>query len=130
MAAAIVLQTQDNAPPGLLGVWAERRGVELDVLGLGYHDVTELQRRQVLRALPRVDFKHEIIQVAIQGDYAEVVECLVDDALVVDQADGKVRNNSVLTSKILRKLQRVDNMWRISEDGAIEQHQGVVPCGA
>lgn len=37
-------------------------GVELDVLGLGYHDVTDLQRRQVLRALPRVDFKHEIIQ--------------------------------------------------------------------
>jgi GMP synthase-like glutamine amidotransferase len=32
MASAIVLQTQDNAPPGLLGVWAERRGVELDVL--------------------------------------------------------------------------------------------------
>jgi GMP synthase-like glutamine amidotransferase len=32
MTAAIVLQTQDNAPPGLLGVWAERRGIELDVL--------------------------------------------------------------------------------------------------
>jgi HD domain len=37
-------------------------GVELDVLGLGYHDITDPQRRQVLRALPRVDFKHEIIQ--------------------------------------------------------------------
>lgn len=32
MAAALVVQTQDNAPPGLLGVWAERRGIELDVL--------------------------------------------------------------------------------------------------
>ncbi len=32
MGAAIVLQTQDNAPPGLLGVWAERRGIELDLV--------------------------------------------------------------------------------------------------
>jgi GMP synthase-like glutamine amidotransferase len=32
MSSAIVLQTQDNCPPGLLGVWAERRGIELDLL--------------------------------------------------------------------------------------------------
>jgi hypothetical protein len=37
-------------------------GVELDVLGIGYHDVTDAQRAQVLRALPRVDFKQQIIQ--------------------------------------------------------------------
>jgi hypothetical protein len=37
-------------------------GVELDVLGLGYHDITDTQREQVLSALPRVDFKRQIIQ--------------------------------------------------------------------
>jgi hypothetical protein len=37
-------------------------GVELDVLGLGYHDITDAQRDQVLAALPRVDFKQRIIQ--------------------------------------------------------------------
>jgi hypothetical protein len=37
-------------------------GVELDVLGLGYHDITDEQREQVLSALPRVDFKQQIIQ--------------------------------------------------------------------
>jgi hypothetical protein len=37
-------------------------GVELDVLGLGYHDITDAQREQVLSALPRVDFKQQIIQ--------------------------------------------------------------------
>jgi hypothetical protein len=37
-------------------------GVELDVLGLGYHDITDAQRDEVLGALPRVDFKQEIIQ--------------------------------------------------------------------
>ncbi|HWD73938.1 MAG TPA: HD domain-containing protein [Solirubrobacteraceae bacterium] len=37
-------------------------GVELDVLGIGYHDLTNTQREQVLSALPRVNFKHEIIE--------------------------------------------------------------------
>jgi HD domain len=37
-------------------------GVELDVLGIGYHDITDAQRDEVLSALPRVDFKRQIIQ--------------------------------------------------------------------
>jgi hypothetical protein len=37
-------------------------GVECDVLGIGYHDITDAQRDQVLSALPRVDFKEQIIQ--------------------------------------------------------------------
>jgi hypothetical protein len=37
-------------------------GVELDVLGIGYHDITPAQHEEVLDALPRVDFKHQIIQ--------------------------------------------------------------------
>jgi hypothetical protein len=37
-------------------------GVELDVLGIGYHDITNMQRDEVLTALPRVDFKHQIIE--------------------------------------------------------------------
>jgi hypothetical protein len=37
-------------------------GVELDVLGLGYHDITDAQRDEVLSAFPRVDFKPQIIQ--------------------------------------------------------------------
>lgn len=32
MSVALVLQTQDNCPPGLLADWAMRRGVELDVV--------------------------------------------------------------------------------------------------
>jgi hypothetical protein len=37
-------------------------GVELDVMGLGYDDITDEQRAEVLTALPRVDFKRQIIQ--------------------------------------------------------------------
>ena len=37
-------------------------GVELDVLGIGYDALTDGERAQVLDALPRVDFKHRIIE--------------------------------------------------------------------
>jgi HD domain len=37
-------------------------GVELDVLGIGYDDITDAQRDEVLSALPRVDFKQQIIR--------------------------------------------------------------------
>jgi HD domain len=37
-------------------------GVELDVMGIGYDDLTDAQREEVLSACPRVDFKHQIIE--------------------------------------------------------------------
>jgi hypothetical protein len=42
-------------------------GVELDVLGLGYHDIADAQHDEVLSALPRVDFKHRIIRAFAAG---------------------------------------------------------------
>ncbi len=36
-------------------------GVELDVLGIGYDELTESERQQVLSAFPRVDFKRRIV---------------------------------------------------------------------
>jgi hypothetical protein len=37
-------------------------GVELDVLGIGYDDLADAQRDEVLAAFPRVDFKQRIIE--------------------------------------------------------------------
>jgi hypothetical protein len=60
---AIALHTTPGIPQHLEPeVALVTAGVELDVLGLGYHDITDAQREQVLSALPRVDFKRQIIQ--------------------------------------------------------------------
>jgi hypothetical protein len=42
-------------------------GVELDVMGLGYHDVPAEARDQVLAAFPRVDFRRRIVQAFADG---------------------------------------------------------------
>jgi hypothetical protein len=42
-------------------------GVELDVLGLGYDDVSAEAREQILTAFPRVDFKRQIVRAFADG---------------------------------------------------------------
>src|SRR3954447_3520778 len=42
-------------------------GVELDVLGFGYDDISAAEREAVLTAYPRVDFKESIIQAFAEG---------------------------------------------------------------
>jgi HD superfamily phosphodiesterase len=43
------------------------RGVELDVLGIGYHAITTEQRDAVVRAHPRPDFKRQILAAFTDG---------------------------------------------------------------
>ncbi|MFD3586144.1 HD domain-containing protein [Streptomyces sp. NPDC058683] len=43
------------------------RGVELDVLGIGYHEVTDEQRASVVAAHPRPDFKNQILAAFTEG---------------------------------------------------------------
>ncbi|MFF2659071.1 HD domain-containing protein [Kitasatospora sp. NPDC058032] len=43
------------------------RGVELDVLGIGYHAVTDAQRAAVTDAHPRPDFKNRILAAFTEG---------------------------------------------------------------
>ncbi|WP_433245810.1 HD domain-containing protein [Streptosporangium sp. CA-135522] len=42
-------------------------GVELDVLGLGYHEITEEQRAAVVAQHPRPDFKRQILAAFTDG---------------------------------------------------------------
>jgi HD superfamily phosphodiesterase len=42
-------------------------GVEYDVLGIGYDDLSDAAREEVVAALPRVDFKERIIQAFHDG---------------------------------------------------------------
>jgi hypothetical protein len=42
-------------------------GVEYDVLGIGYHDVSDELRAEIVRLHPRPDFKHRILQAFTDG---------------------------------------------------------------
>jgi hypothetical protein len=65
---AIALHTTPGIPKWKKPVVAlVTAGVELDVLGLGYDDVSAEAREQVLAAFPRVDFKRRIVEAFADG---------------------------------------------------------------
>jgi hypothetical protein len=65
---AIALHTTPEIPtymaPEIALVTA---GVELDVLGIGYDDITDEQRAAVVAAHPRPDFKNQILRAFNDG---------------------------------------------------------------
>ncbi|MEV7187950.1 HD domain-containing protein [Kitasatospora sp. NPDC093102] len=65
---AIALHTTPEIPLHMAPeVALVTRGVELDVLGIGYHAVTEEQRAAVVAAHPRPDFKNRILAAFTDG---------------------------------------------------------------
>ena len=66
---AIALHTTPGIPPHMHPVVAlVTAGVEMDVLGLAYHDYSDAQRRAVALAHPRTNhFKEDIIQAFYDG---------------------------------------------------------------
>src|SRR3954468_21347400 len=65
---AIALHTTPGVPefmePEVALVTA---GVEYDVLGIGYHDVSDADRAEIVALHPRPDFKHKILQAFTEG---------------------------------------------------------------
>ena len=58
--------------PGSRSSWNPRsawspRGVEYDVLGIGYHDIGEADRAEITALHPRPDFKRNILQAFTEG---------------------------------------------------------------
>jgi HD superfamily phosphodiesterase len=70
-------------------------GVELDVLGLGYDDITPEARDAVLAAFPRVDFKERIIQAFADGIAHKPETALgnVKSDVLAEKLPGYVRPN-------------------------------------
>jgi HD superfamily phosphodiesterase len=70
-------------------------GVELDVLGFGYDDISAEDREAVLAAYPRVDFKESIIQAFADGfaDKPETTFGTVNADVLEEKLPGYVRPN-------------------------------------
>ena len=70
-------------------------GVEFDVLGLGYDDITPEARDAVLTAFPRVDFKERIIQAFADGmaHRPETAFGTVNADVLADKVPGYQRPN-------------------------------------
>lgn len=65
---AIALHTTPEVPLHMDPVIAlVTRGVEYDVMGVGYETVSEQERAEILKVHPRPDFKNQILQAFTEG---------------------------------------------------------------
>jgi HD superfamily phosphodiesterase len=71
------------------------KGVELDVLGMGYDDIADEDREAVLAAYPRVNFKESIIQAFADGmaHRPETTFGTMNDDVLAEKLPGFVRAN-------------------------------------
>jgi hypothetical protein len=57
-----------------------------------------------------------------------VLECVVDDALVIRRATGAVTDDTVATHNVLADLERIDGAWRVSAVRLVQRWEGVAGC--
>ncbi|TDD50138.1 HD domain-containing protein [Saccharopolyspora elongata] len=95
---AIALHTTPEIPLHMAPeVALVTRGVELDVLGIGYHAVSDEQRAAVVEAHPRPDFKNRILAAFTEGieDRPETTFGNVKADVLAHYAPGFVRSDFV-----------------------------------
>jgi hypothetical protein len=66
--------------------------------------------------------------VEVDGDRAQVQECVVDDELLVDRNTGAVVDDSIETHSVVGALERVGGEWRVSSVRLVQQWEGVAGC--
>ena len=70
----------------------------------------------------------EVTVSSVDGDRAEVQECVVDDRLVVVRATGEVINDEVATHNVRATLRLVDGVWKVSATSLVQIWEGVAGC--
>lgn len=75
-------------------------------------------------------FEHRPMVRLVNGDTAVVDDCAVDDSILIDLATGSVLNDLVQTTKWETTLRRVDGVWLVASNLAVDGWDGVAGCAA
>jgi hypothetical protein len=85
------------------------------------------QGRRLARPPDPVDLQRVVVQ-SINDEEAQLQECFVDDALVVDRASGSVIDDDVVTLNSTATMRFVDGVWKLEEATVIQRWEGVAGC--
>jgi hypothetical protein len=66
--------------------------------------------------------------VEVDGDRAQVQECVVDDELVVHRGTGAVVDDAITTHNVVANLERIDGEWRVSAARLVQRWEGIAGC--
>jgi hypothetical protein len=73
-------------------------------------------------------YAHEILSIDLMGDKAQLQDCHVDDATIVDAETGEEIQSAVATNHLDVTLTRTSEGWKISGVERIGIWEGVTAC--
>ncbi len=72
---------------------------------------------------------HSVSVVAIEGDTAEIRDCLVDDSYKLDLATGEITDDAVATSLLAVRMVRTEQGWKLAFPAVrLQRWDGVSTC--
>jgi hypothetical protein len=91
--------------------------------------IEERQRlRQVVRLPSASRFRSTPQLESVDGGAATVLDCLVDDSMVIDEPSGLVLNSKVSTFLFRHKVARLGASWFVTEVEQVSRWDGVTQC--
>jgi hypothetical protein len=77
---------------------------------------------------PGPDYGHEVLEVTVAGDSADVRACTVDDSVITDSAGNPVDTSDAATVLLEASLQREASQWRVTAAHITESWPGATNC--
>ena len=75
-------------------------------------------------------YAHEILSIDLMGDKAQLRDCYVDDATVLDADSGEEIESATSTLYLAATLTLTPEGWKVSRVERLNLWDGVRPCGA
>lgn len=82
---------------------------------------------QVVRLDPEARSRQETTEVILNGDSAEIIECVVDGDHLLS-SDGELLNDEVTARLVRTQAERVDDGWRFNERIGLTEERGSTTC--
>ncbi len=73
-------------------------------------------------------YRHAIESIEIAGDNATVVDCSVDDSLLIDTTSGVVLNDEIATYRFQLTLSSSSGSWKTTSIQTLQEWDGEDGC--
>lgn len=83
-------------------------------------------RDQAVRSGPR--YVHDVLSVSVSADSAQVIDCAIDDAVVVNVLTGETVEERLITVLLETTLRLAGGTWLVSDVHQQESWEGVSAC--
>jgi hypothetical protein len=109
-----------------LARFATGEALERDLAAItNYRQLSQFVRLPVSRS-----WAHDASVLALKGDRAVIIDCSIDDTILVDRPSGRILNDAVATYEMRAAMVRDGAGWKVERLDVMSKWEGVAGCAA